>query len=149
MVSRLHPLELSLDFEDRTYRLGETIELSLGLEANRDVEIREARVDLLSEWAESETGTVRPATGATRGAPGSSQAAVPKQHHETYIHSGVVFLQDSELRSAWPKTCAATLTIQPEPPPHAGKIKWSLLVTIDVSRARDITLPRAVDVVLS
>ena len=46
MVSRLRPLEVNMVFEDRSYKLGDVIDIDLELSARRDVVIREGRVDL-------------------------------------------------------------------------------------------------------
>ena len=54
MISRLRPLELTTSFQERTYRLGETIDLAIKLTPRIDCEIREGRVDLVVEerWTE-------------------------------------------------------------------------------------------------
>ena len=46
MVSRLRPLKLNVIFEDSPYQLGQTIDVTVELMANRDVELREGRIDL-------------------------------------------------------------------------------------------------------
>ena len=47
--SRLRPLDVKLLFDDRPYMLGETIDVMLELSARGDIEVREARVDLVCE----------------------------------------------------------------------------------------------------
>jgi len=49
MVTRLFPLNVKVSFEDRPYKLGETISLTMELSPKRDMEIREGRVDLVCE----------------------------------------------------------------------------------------------------
>ena len=49
MVYRLLPLDLEFDFEDRAYKLGETIRVSVDMTPKADVHIREARVDLVCQ----------------------------------------------------------------------------------------------------
>ena len=49
MVYKLKPLELSFDFEDRWYDLGDTIDIQVNLKPNGEVGVREARVDLVCE----------------------------------------------------------------------------------------------------
>ena len=51
MVYKLKSLELGLDFEDRGYKLGDTINVRVNLTPNGDVDVREARVDLVCEEA--------------------------------------------------------------------------------------------------
>ena len=57
MVLRLRPLDVTLTFEDRMYKLGETISCQVELVAKADVDVREARIDLVCQvhWAESYT----------------------------------------------------------------------------------------------
>ena len=43
MISRLRPLEIELSFEDRTYRLGDSIDLEVALSPRRDCLVREGR----------------------------------------------------------------------------------------------------------
>ena len=54
MLSRLLPLGIEVRFEEHPYRLGETINPALGLNPRREIEVREARVDLVceEEWTE-------------------------------------------------------------------------------------------------
>ena len=49
MVFRLRPLDVILTFEDRSYKLGETISCDVELVAKADVEVREARIDLVCQ----------------------------------------------------------------------------------------------------
>ena len=49
MVYKFKPLELSLDFEDRDYELGDTVDVQVDLVPNGDVHVREARIDLVCE----------------------------------------------------------------------------------------------------
>ena len=58
MVYKLKPLELTLEFEDRIYELGDTIDIELSLAPNGDVDVREGRVDLVCEevYTSAETG---------------------------------------------------------------------------------------------
>ena len=58
MVSRLRPLDVNLVFEDRPYKLGETINLTMELTPRGDVEVREGRVDLMCEERWQEVSTV-------------------------------------------------------------------------------------------
>ncbi len=60
MVYKLKPLELGLDFEDKDYNLGDTIDVQVTLTTNGDVNVREARVDLVCEenYTRNESGVV-------------------------------------------------------------------------------------------
>ena len=142
MVYRLRPLKVRLDFEGRAYRLGETIRLRVGLEPGSDVDVREGRVDLVCEerWSQ-----VYSATGYSRRLAGTSP--VPKQtmkkHREKFVHSNVVFLQDTRLQAGSPSSHDVRFQIQPEPPPHTGPqreeaaVRWWLVATVDIVRGRN------------
>ena len=156
MLNRLFPLGVKITFEDRPYRLGETINISVELEPRRDQEVREGRVDLVCEesWAEVHTVRVnvnRPRVGSASGAP-EPTITVPKRvtesHRETYVHSSAVFLKDGRLQSGRASRHNATLLILPKPPPHADKaaLSWRLVTTVDLTGARDIKARRLVKV---
>ena len=163
MVFRLRPLDVILNFEDRSYKLGETITCNVELEPRADIDVREGRIDLVCQvhWAESYTVMVpstRPSrSGAMVGATGATfiPPSIPKQvskdHKENYIHSSVVFLQDAQLQSAKRNTYQARLEIQPETPDHAdkGTVSWSVVAAIDIARARDINKKQKVRVTLT
>ena len=156
MLSRLFPVGVKITFEDRPYKLGETLNISVELEPRRDQEIREGRIDLVCEerWTEVHTVRVnvnRPRVGSTSGAP-EPTITMPKRvtesHRETYVHSSVVFLKDGRVQSGRVSRHNATLLILPKPPPHADKaaLSWRLVTTVDLSGARDIKARRLVKV---
>ena len=58
MVHRLDPLDLGLDFNDRSYRLGETIDVRVEITAKGRIAIREAGVELLCDQTFAETYTI-------------------------------------------------------------------------------------------
>ena len=144
MVSRLRPLEVNLVFDDRLYKLGETIDLVVELTARGDVEVREGRVDLVCDARYTERYTVMAAEripGPDR-APGtrfSVPRQITKEHKETYVHSSVVFTTDARLASGT-RQYRAQLEIGPESPAegHQPTVKWTLVAAIDVTRARDV-----------
>ena len=163
MVFRLRPLDVILTFEDRSYKLGEAIICNVELEPRADVDVREGRIDLVCQvhWAETYTVMVPSVMPSRSGAmvgptgrtyiPPSVPKQVSKDHKENYIHSSVVFLQDAQLQSAKRNTYQARLEIQPETPDNAGKgtVSWSIVATIDISRARDINKKEKVRVTLT
>ena len=100
MVYKLKPLELSFDLEDRDYALGDTIDVLVTLTPNGDVDVREARIDLVCEqrYTRNERGIVlgvggtgfiqggNPHTTTDYVAPSSRVS----QSTESYVHSNVV-----------------------------------------------------------
>ena len=151
MISRLRPLDLTISFEERTYGVGETIDLTIDLMPHRDCQIREGRVDLMLEerWTERSTVTVEvplvhrnPASMASGIQVGSTTEIkeVVTRHKESSVRSRVVFLESVRLVSGRTARYSVRLEIQPDPPsgPHDAKRKWWLQTVIDVAGARDI-----------
>ncbi len=161
ITSRLRPLDVKLVFEDHSYMLGETIELTVEMETTRDAEVREARVDLVCEerWTDVHTvmapASLRPPASATGGGgvymPPSVPKRLTKEYKATSVHSSVVFLQDARLPSGTTATYRANLEIVPEPPEHADKatVRWTLVTVVDIARARDFKARRKVKVTLT
>ena len=160
-ISRLRPLDVKLLFDDRPYKLGETISVMLELSARGEIEVREARVDLVCEEHYTESYTVnvpigqRADTGAPAGLagvyiPASVSKEVHKDIKESYVHSSVVFLTDSLLYSGAIDRYDISLGIEPEPPPHVSTaiVKWRLELVVDVARARDVKTKHKVNVEL-
>ena len=157
MVSRLRPPKIGLDFDDRAYRLGETINLTITLDPGRDVEVKEGRVDLVCEVRYTESFTVDIPLAGSQGS-GYAVSSVPskqhKKHKDTHVHSSVAFLNDTRLQSGRAHTYNSRLEIGPEPPPNTGpeykdaKVKWTLVASADVVQGRDPKSRRAVQMVL-
>ena len=123
MVYRLKPLELSFDFEDRVYELGDRINIRVTLNANRDVDVREARADLVCEeiYSRKESGIVVGGGGVGAIQGGKLTATTDyvaasswtSKKTESDVHSSVVFLEDTTLDSDGSGTYDAILPIQP------------------------------------
>jgi hypothetical protein len=163
MVSRLRPLDVTIAFEDKLYELGETISCDVELLAKADIDVREARVDLVCQvhWVDIHTvmvPTVMPSRGgAAIGDTGGVYVApripkqVSKEYKESYVHSSAVFLQDTHVQSGRGSSYRVRLEIQPETPDNAekGTVSWSVLAAIDISRARDINKKTKVRITLT
>ena len=152
MISRVFPLKVQLEFEDRQYELGETINILVELDAQSNVDVREGRIDLVCEERYLEHYTVMvPAARPSHNMPAVSMtsisqvpAKIPKrvtrEHKETFVHSSVEFITDTRLTSGTKDTYRLELEIDSKPPSHAKKatLNWRLVAWIDVARARDI-----------
>ena len=164
MVYKIKPLELSFDFEDRGYELGDTIDVAVELVPNGDVDVREARVDLICEerflHSYAHTGP-----GRIKGTGWAGQAQVTnrgsKGRRETQVHSSIVFLNETQLRSGMPSKHSPRLRIETVPPQHAEEaqalqrdaskswsFKWRLVASVDVARGLNPKVQRAVKVSL-
>ncbi len=166
MVYKLKPLELGLEFEDRDYELGDTINIQVSLTPNGDVNLRGGRVDLVCEERYSQRGaTLISARSilATRSrssvAPGTRNVATDRK--ERLVHSTVSLLEAGRLRGGAPTIRAARLLVQPTPPPHfeeamalqgdaqsSWTFKWRLVASVNVARGRDQKRQRQVRVKL-
>ena len=158
-LSRIRPLGLKLAFADRSYKLGEAIHATVELTPRSDVEIREARVDLVCEEQYLESYTVNVPSGQPSDAgspfniggtyvPPRIPKQVTKDVRQTYVHSSVVFLAGTTLPQGSPITYEARLDIETEPPAHAGvaRLRWRLECVADVAMARDVKTRHKVQV---
>ena len=169
MVYKLKPLELSFDFEDRVYDLGDTVDVQVELTPNADVHVREARVDLICEerFARASTGIVVGVGGPAAAQGGNvftSTDYVPAsssvgQRRESSVHSSAVFLKDTTLPSSRSSSQAIRLQIQAVPPKHLDEaidlqrdadsswtFKWRLVASVNIVRGRDPKKQRTIRV---
>ena len=161
MLTRLRPLEVTMVFKDRSYKLGETIDIHLELKARRDVVITEGRVDLICQEKYKQNLTVTVTKGPTPGSSGAplitfkETKQVTHSRDETYRHSGAVFLSNARVRSGATGRHRVRLEIGPEPPQHMSEptvteeeVSWALVAAFDVAQARDVTLRYPIKVTL-
>ena len=149
-------LEVELFFEDRTYALGDTIDVRVALTAKRDVTVRHGRVDLVYEarWVAPET-VHRPMGRLSRPGPGghitSSYALrFPTkkmvEHKHSYILGSTGFLERAQLEAHTDGSYNVQIKIHKDDPPYAfikeASITWSLVAMFDVARAVDVQMGR-------
>ena len=155
MVTKLfRSLGIAFVFHDRPYRLGESVSLVVELKPRRDLDVRQARVDLMCEERYTEITTVMrqirpdPRLGANAPPPPSIPKQVTQRRKESYAHSSVTFLTNKSLTKGREMLYPAPLEIQMESPPHAleATLRWSLVAVIDVARGRDIAKSQNIDV---
>ncbi len=134
------PVSARVELEDRTYGLGDSIKLSVELQARREIDVEEARVDLECEEQWADTYMKMEPLGNTGGMLGRGKPmpgpAAPKRHVEvhtnTFVHSSVKLAGGIRLVQGSPARYDVTLDIRDERPPHAsgGTLKWSLITTV-------------------
>ena len=153
MVSRLFPMGIIIAFEHRPYTLGETINLTVELIPRRDIEVREARVDLMCEMRYTEVTTVLvpPLPSQTPRLRASMSTAVNKRvsqtYRDAYVQGSAVFLEGGRLPSDRTSTYNVGLEISAERPTRkSDSTRWWLVTTVDVVGARRITARRPVKV---
>ena len=166
MVHRLDPLDLALDFNDRSYRLGETVAVRVEMTAKGRIAIREAGVELLCDQKFAETYTVsgpgryaNPGVAAPR--PDIS-SQVGDERLESYVHSSAAFLSDVTLEADESRSLDVRLPIDPAPPrrledaralegdaARSWSFAWRLVVSVDVAGGRDAKLERDIKIRLA
>ncbi len=153
-------LEVELSFEDRTFTLGNTIDVRVALNAKRDVIVRQGRVDLVYEvrWVAPDT-VHQPMVRLSRPGPGghmmSSYALrVPTkkivEHKHSYVLGSAGFLERTRLEAHMDGGYNVQITIHNDDPPYAfikgASITWSLVAIFDVARAVDVKMSRGLKV---
>ncbi len=113
MVFKRHPLEMKLEFEDRAYDLGDTIDIQVNLSPNGDVDVREARVDLVckqryTRWSQP---TVYVSSSRGMGPILSASAGAADARIESFVHSSASFLEGTRLRQRGSSKHRIRLTI--------------------------------------
>ena len=164
MVHRLDPLDLGLDFEDRSYRLGETIPLHVEITAKGGVGIRKAHVELLCDQKFAETYTVSRGgryfvVGAKVSERDETSRHIGGERLESYVHSRTDFLSDVTLESGGQRAVDVRLQIDTTPPSRlddaraldddaarSWSFSWRLVVSVDVAGGRDAKLERDIKV---
>ena len=166
MVHRLDPLDLRLDFDDRSYRLGETIAVRVEMTAKGRIAIRKAGVELLCDQKFAETYTVSGpgrysnTTGSVPRPDISSQ--VGDERIESYAHSRTDFLSDVTLEPGESRSLDVRLPIDAAPPrrledaralegdaARSWSFAWRLVVSVDVAGSRDAKLERDIKIRLA
>ena len=134
MVSMLRPLEMSVEFENKTYQLGDTIDVTVEMSPSRVVQVRGGTLKLVLEERHAETRMrPRPRVGLAGTMRNSRMGTVHvnpvnyqpmKSLTETYtsykskfqVHSATEFLGEATLRPDLPNRYRASVRIQPVSP---------------------------------
>ena len=160
MLSRFLPLEVDIGFENRPYKLGETVYVTVELTARRDVEVREGWVDLVCEVRHTEVHTVMLPVSRPRGMMGARWAPMPepiiklpkqvsKEYKQKYLAGTDSFLGSAQLLAGTTEKYYAKVPVPTDPPPHAAQdkgLRWRLVAVLDVVRGRDVRARRPVTI---
>ena len=156
----LRPLDVTVTFEDRPYKLGESIEVAVELVARDHAVVRQGTIRLICDERWVDIWSVQVSahrwgrisdSGISRGLP---RAMITKHgskvNHDRFYPSSAQLLKNERLSADTPYRCDAKLDIPLKGPPHAydATVTWQLVVTLDVARARDVTESRTVNVTL-
>ncbi len=160
MVYRVRPMrEAQVDFEDRTYKLGETIDLRVELNPRSDLDVRVVRVQLICEETYKIAESVRvsglPSRNTDYGWDASMQTSSAsgkdtKTRKRSYVHSSAEFAKSARLKAGTSQVYDVAFKIRPDPPWYTkeGTVKYRLLTVIDVVRGRNPRVRRTVKVAL-
>ena len=131
MVFNLDPLDIKLDFERRTYRLGDTINATVTLLPSRDVEIRKASLSIMAQVRRARAGmgttmglTLGLQSGASTiqgGVPHRTTDYLPMQQHTeqnitTRVFSSAPIVLTGSLRRGTVSTHNVALKLNPHTP---------------------------------
>ncbi len=161
MVYKFRPMDVSIDFEKRTYRLGETVDVEIVLDPQSDLEVRAGNVTL--ECIQKFVHNPGLPTGVSTGRYGSfASVGVGGEgdaREETLVYSSTDFLGASKLRANRPEVHKVRLKIKDTVPPRAADAKklhrdatrswtfqWELVVKVDVRGGRNPETRREIKV---
>ena len=154
---------LDIDFADREYELGGSIDISIILTPDRDTTIRSARVDLVCNQTYTHHSAWEGATPPRFSGRGiyAVKGMEVDQRTEPYVHSTVTTLKDTLLRADVTETRRVDLRIRPTTPKRfreaaeahrnaaaAWSFAWTLSVSLDIARGRDVEVEREVRIKL-
>ena len=154
---------LDVDLPDREYELGGRMDVSIIVTPDRDTTIRSARVDLVCNQTYTHHSSWEGATPPRVSGRGTYPVAGREvdQRTESYVHSTMTTLKDTLVRADVTETRRADLRIDPTPPKRwdqaveahrnaaaAWSLAWTLSVSLDVARGRDIKVGREVRIKL-
>ena len=162
----MRPVDVEVSFDDRTYQLGDNIDLTIELTPRRDCQVREARVDLIVEerWTEQFTQKIEVPIRAPSGRYDTGGGTIIgtetkiKENFVNYkektVHSTIMFLRDRSLISGRSTSHQPRLQVGKKPPRLArptprqtkARMTWWVQTVIDVQGARDVKPRTKIDV---
>ena len=167
MVINLDPLDIDLDFERKSFRLGDTISATVTLIPSKDVEIREATINLMGNVRRTKVEN-RVGVGRMPGIGAQSSYVPTAQHMEHEVSTEVFFrasiMSSMSLRRGEASRHDVALRLDPKPlklqrlSKEAKRLQknsnrgltidpWWLEVRVDVAMGRDATARRQVEIV--
>ncbi len=167
MVINLDQLEIGLDFERKSYRLGENISGTVTLIPSRDVEIREATISLLGNVRRTKIED-KVGVGRMPGMGAQSSYVPTAQHMEHQVSTEVFYrasiMSSMSLRKGEASGHDIVLSLDRKPlnlqmlSKEAKRLQkdsnrglvidpWWLEARVDVVRGRDATARRQVEIV--
>lgn len=162
MVSRLNPVTIRISFPGKTYRLGDTVNVRVHITTtDTNVTVREARIGIECQvrYTEIRSGISRMDSrrraGVFLGRPPQT-TTTPIEVELSDTHDGPAFLTNRLLQARRTNSSDVRLQIPSELGRNAiyaqdtarPAFSWWVVVTADVSLARDVTESRPIDISL-
>lgn len=162
MLGRILPKDLSLQFEERPYNLGETIEAVVEIQPSANVLVRSGRLDLVCEEHYTQRGvSFVPDFYASNRVISGQTRHVSEDRKEQFVHSTVRFMEETNLTGGRTASRRANLVVGTATPPHfeeslalerdassAWTFRWTLVATLDIARGRDSEVEHEVKITL-
>ena len=166
MIINLDPLDIDLDFERKSYRLGEKISGTVTLIPSRDVEIREATISLVGNVRRTKIEN-KVGVGRMPGMGAQSSYVPTAQHMEHQVSTEVFYrasmMSSMSLRKGEASRHDVVLRLDPKPlklqrlSKEAKRLQkdanrgliidpWWLEARVDVVMGRDATARRQVEI---
>ena len=162
MMFRLNPVRINISFPKKTYSLGDTVDVRVDMTADTDVTVRKARIGMECQirYTKRRLGISR-RDALTRGWPDAILLGTAPQMitesvevEQSDIYDGPAFLTNQRLRAGRHHGSSIRLKL----PSGLGRdgayaqntarptFSWRVVVTADVSLARDVTESRRIDI---
>ncbi len=159
-------VKINLDLEDRVYRLGDSMKLTVELRPRKDLGVKEGRIDLVFEEAFPDTVVrtqevhYQPWAWIHESSKGNrSEHRIDsigkretKDQTNALVRGSVVFLKDASVGAGDGGSYRATLEIDSERPSHgiASTLRWILVASLQldedtpqVTHAQEVTVELA------
>ena len=165
MVSRLNPVRIGISVPRETFRLGDTASVRVDMTADTDVTVREARIGVECQirYTEMRSGISRRDSVARRHSgdegflgPPPQAITTPIEVEQSDTYPAQTFLTNQRLQAGRMNSSSVRLQIPSELGRNAiyaqdtarPDFSWRVVVTADISLARDVTESRRIDIVL-
>lgn len=132
------PVRISVLFNDRPYRPGETIEAAIQVVSRDRLEISHARAELVCQRRRPRSGELWLRSHETGQSSGSS-----------YVHSAARFCERKTIRAGGEETFSADLPIE-ETLPAGGEdadLRWKLVITFETLDRRAFSSEQRIRIV--
>lgn len=141
-------VKINLDFENRVYRIGDSVKLTVELRPRKTLGVREGRIDLVFEEmfpdtvVRTEEVHYQPWAWIHESSKRNSEHRIDslgkretKDRINALVLGSVVFVEEASVRAGDISRYRATLEINPERPSHgiASTLRWLLVARLQLA----------------